>query len=55
MIEVLNGYRTKEKLPANRADFTVPLGVPEIVREGANVTLVSYGSDARRSSRRCTS
>jgi len=44
VIEVLNGYRTKEKLPANIADFTLPLGVPEIVRPGKDVTLVSYGA-----------
>ena len=44
VVEVLNGYRTKEKLPANIADFTVPLGVPEILREGKDVTLVSYGA-----------
>jgi len=44
VVEVLNGYRSKEKLPANIADFTLPLGVPEIVREGKDVTLVSYGA-----------
>ena len=44
VIEVLNGYRTKEKLPSNIADFTVPLGVPEVIREGNDVTLVSYGA-----------
>jgi 2-oxoisovalerate dehydrogenase E1 component len=35
VIEVLNGYRTKEKLPDNIGEFTVPLGVPEVIREGA--------------------
>jgi 2-oxoisovalerate dehydrogenase E1 component len=44
VVEVLNGYRTKEKLPSNIADFTLPLGVPEIVRAGKDVTLVSYGA-----------
>ena len=44
VVEVLNGYRTKEKLPANIADFTLPLGVPEIIRPGSDVTLVSYGA-----------
>ncbi|MEO6730884.1 MAG: thiamine pyrophosphate-dependent enzyme [Ferruginibacter sp.] len=44
MIECLNGYRLKEKLPANLLTFTVPLGVPEIIRKGTDVTLVSYGS-----------
>jgi 2-oxoisovalerate dehydrogenase E1 component len=47
VVEVLNGYRTKEKLPSNIADFTLPLGVPEIVREGSDVTLVSYGATLR--------
>ncbi|HKR66267.1 MAG TPA: thiamine pyrophosphate-dependent enzyme [Thermoanaerobaculia bacterium] len=44
VVEVLNGYRSKEKLPANIADFKLPLGVPEIVRSGNDVTLVSYGA-----------
>ncbi|MCU1228271.1 MAG: transketolase [Acidobacteria bacterium] len=47
VVEVLNGYRTKEKLPSNVADFTVPLGVPEVMREGKDVTLVSYGATLR--------
>ena len=47
VVEVLNGYRTKEKLPSNIADFTLPLGVPEIIREGSDVTLVSYGATLR--------
>ena len=47
VIECLNGYRLKEKLPANLLEFTVPLGVPEIVREGSDITLVSYGSTLR--------
>ena len=47
VVEVLNGYRTKEKLPSNIADFTLPLGVPEIVRGGSDVTLVSYGATLR--------
>ncbi|HEX8254378.1 MAG TPA: thiamine pyrophosphate-dependent enzyme [Thermoanaerobaculia bacterium] len=44
VVEVLNGYRSKEKLPANISEFTLPLGVPEIIREGKDVTLVSYGA-----------
>jgi 2-oxoisovalerate dehydrogenase E1 component len=44
VVEVLNGYRSKEKLPANISEFTLPLGVPEVVREGKDVTLVSYGA-----------
>jgi 2-oxoisovalerate dehydrogenase E1 component len=47
VIEVLNGYRTKEKLPANISDFTLPLGVPEVMRQGSDVTLVSYGATLR--------
>jgi pyruvate/2-oxoglutarate/acetoin dehydrogenase E1 component/TPP-dependent pyruvate/acetoin dehydrogenase alpha subunit len=47
VIECLNGYRLKEKLPANLLAFTVPLGVPEIIREGTDVTIVSYGSTLR--------
>ena len=47
VIEVLNGYRTKEKLPSNIGDFTVPLGVAEVVRGGSDVTLVSYGATLR--------
>ena len=44
VIEVLNRYRAKEAVPANLGDFTVPLGVPETLREGADVTLVTYGA-----------
>jgi 2-oxoisovalerate dehydrogenase E1 component len=44
VIECLNGYRTKEALPENLGEFTVPLGVPEVVSEGSDVTIVSYGS-----------
>ncbi len=44
VIEPLNGYRTKEKMPSNLGEFTIPLGIPEIVKEGKDITLVSYGS-----------
>ena len=44
VIECLNGYRSKEALPKNLGDFTVPLGIPEVVREGSDITVVSYGS-----------
>ncbi len=44
VVEVLNGYRTKEKLPANIGELTTPLGVPEILRHGEDVTLVTYGA-----------
>lgn len=47
IIECLNGYRLKEKLPDNVSEFTVPLGVPEILREGSDVTIVTYGSMCR--------
>ncbi len=47
MVECLNGYRLKERLPEDLLDFTVPLGIPEIVREGTDITVVSYGSTLR--------
>jgi len=47
VIECLNGYRLKEKLPSNLMAYTVPLGVPEIIKEGTDMTLVSYGSTLR--------
>ena len=47
IIECLNGYRLKEKLPSNLLAYTVPLGVPEIVHEGTDVTIVTYGSTLR--------
>ncbi|MEO6917049.1 MAG: thiamine pyrophosphate-dependent enzyme, partial [Chitinophagaceae bacterium] len=47
VIESLNGYRLKEKLPSNLLDYTVPLGVPEMLVEGTDITLVSYGSTLR--------
>ncbi len=47
IVEVLNGYRIKEKLPDNIGEMTVPLGMPEIVREGSDVTIVTYGACCR--------
>lgn len=44
VVECLNGYRSKEALPTNIGEFCVPLGVPEVVREGSDLTIVSYGS-----------
>jgi pyruvate/2-oxoglutarate/acetoin dehydrogenase E1 component/TPP-dependent pyruvate/acetoin dehydrogenase alpha subunit len=44
VIEVLNGYRLKEKVPDNVGEFTVPLGVPEILRRGSDITVVTYGA-----------
>jgi pyruvate/2-oxoglutarate/acetoin dehydrogenase E1 component/TPP-dependent pyruvate/acetoin dehydrogenase alpha subunit len=47
MVEVLNGYRIKERLPDNVGEFTVPLGVPEVIREGEDLTIVTYGACCR--------
>lgn len=44
VIEVLNGYRLKERVPDNIGEFTVPLGVPEVLRQGTDVTVVTYGA-----------
>jgi pyruvate/2-oxoglutarate/acetoin dehydrogenase E1 component/TPP-dependent pyruvate/acetoin dehydrogenase alpha subunit len=47
VIECLNGYRLKETLPDNLGEFTVPLGVPEILKAGEDITIVTYGSTIR--------
>jgi pyruvate/2-oxoglutarate/acetoin dehydrogenase E1 component/TPP-dependent pyruvate/acetoin dehydrogenase alpha subunit len=47
IVEVLNGYRLKERLPSNISELTVPLGVPEVLRAGDDVTLVTYGACCR--------
>ena len=47
IIESLNGYRLKEKLPANLGEFRVALGIPEVLHEGTDITIVSYGSMLR--------
>ncbi|TRZ45209.1 alpha-ketoacid dehydrogenase subunit alpha/beta [Robertkochia solimangrovi] len=47
VIESLNGYRLKEKLPNNIGEFKTPIGVVETVKEGTDITLVSYGSTLR--------
>ncbi len=47
VVECLNGYRLKEQMPSNLNSFTVPFGVPEIIREGTDITIVSYGSTLR--------
>ncbi len=44
VIEVLNGYRVKEEVPSNLEDFQVPLGVPELLKKGRDLTVVSYGA-----------
>lgn len=47
VVECLNGYRLKEKLPINLGEFKTPLGVVETLKEGSDITLVSYGSTLR--------
>ncbi|MBL0355934.1 MAG: transketolase [Chitinophagaceae bacterium] len=47
MIECLNGYRLKEKLPADLLGYRTPLGIPEVLKEGEDITIVSYGSTLR--------
>ena len=47
VVECLNGYRLKEQTPSNISEFTVPLGIPEILSSGDDITVVSYGSTLR--------
>jgi pyruvate/2-oxoglutarate/acetoin dehydrogenase E1 component len=47
IIEVLNGYRLKEQVPDNISEFTIPLGIPEVLRPGADVSVVTYGATCR--------
>jgi len=47
VIECLNGYRLKEVLPDNLGEYTVPLGVPDVLKEGTDMTIVTYGSCTR--------
>ncbi len=47
VVEVLNGYRIKERLPRNIGSFTIPPGVPEVLRPGTDVTVVTYGACCR--------
>ena len=47
VVECLNGYRLKEELPTNLGDFKTPIGVVETVREGKDITVISYGSTLR--------
>lgn len=53
VIECLNGYRSKERLPSNLGAFTVPIGQVEVVREGSDITLVSYGSTFNLCAKAC--
>ncbi len=47
VVECLNGYRLKEKIPSNLGEYTVPLGKPEVMHTGNDLTIVSYGSTLR--------
>lgn len=47
VVEVLNGYRLKERRPDNLAEFTLPLGVPEVIRPGTDLTVATYGACCR--------
>ncbi|HAD96768.1 MAG TPA: transketolase [Cryomorphaceae bacterium] len=47
IIECLNGYRLKEKMPSNLGELRTPLGIPETIRTGTDITLVTYGSNCR--------
>jgi pyruvate/2-oxoglutarate/acetoin dehydrogenase E1 component len=47
VIECLNGYRLKEKMPTNLGEFKTPIGVVETIKEGSDITIVSYGSTLR--------
>ena len=53
IIECLNGYRLKEECPENIGEYTVPLGLPEIIRQGSDLTLVTYGSCVRIAMQAC--
>jgi pyruvate/2-oxoglutarate/acetoin dehydrogenase E1 component/TPP-dependent pyruvate/acetoin dehydrogenase alpha subunit len=53
VVEVLNGYRLKERLPDNIGTFTVPLGVPEILRSGTDFSLITYGACVRIAEEAC--
>ncbi|MDD9140182.1 MAG: transketolase, partial [Candidatus Cardinium sp.] len=44
IVECLNGYRLKEPMPCNLAEVTIPIGVPEILRAGSTITVVTYGA-----------
>lgn len=53
VIECLNGYRLKERMPDNIGEYNTPLGVPEVLREGQDVTLLTYGSCVRIAEKAC--
>jgi pyruvate/2-oxoglutarate/acetoin dehydrogenase E1 component len=47
VVEVLNGYRVKERMPANIGEITIPPGIPEVIRDGGDATIVTYGACVR--------
>lgn len=47
MIEVLNGYRIKERMPTNIGEYKIPVGRPEVIHEGTDITIVTYGAMCR--------
>lgn len=53
LIECLNAYRLKERLPENIGEFTVPLGMPEVLRQGDDITIVTYGACVRIAQAAC--
>ena len=53
VVECLNGYRLKEDLPTNLGDFTTPIGEVETLREGSDITLLTYGSNCRLAAQAC--
>lgn len=53
LVECLNAYRLKERLPENIGEFTVPLGVPEVLRQGNDITIVTYGACVRIAEAAC--
>lgn len=54
VIESLNGYRLKEDMPSNLGEFRVPLGIPEVMKEGSDISLVTYGSMVRMAEQAAT-
>lgn len=53
VVECLNGYRLKEQVPDNLGEYTIPLGRPETLRQGRDLTIVSYGSTLRVAEEAC--
>ncbi|MEW6468545.1 MAG: thiamine pyrophosphate-dependent enzyme [Bacteroidota bacterium] len=54
VVEPLNSYRLKERVPSNFGEFRIPLGVPEVLREGSDITIVTYGSNCRIAMEACS-